>query len=139
MKLTRRSCHNRIVEICVEPRNCRRTWLFIYIFVFCRVKKKKESLWNIFILITQPFLYLEGALKLISQEQFKNTTTKIFQVRRQFRGSTQISTLRLWHDLRIRVMSALELPNKIVCYKRRKWDGFALKSPNFQSGCHCSS
>ena len=41
----------------------------------------------------------EGALKLISQEQFKNTTTKIFQVPRQFRDSTQISTLRLWHDL----------------------------------------
>jgi len=38
-----------------------------------------------FFLITQPFLYLEGVLKLFLQEQFKNTTTKIFQVRQQFR------------------------------------------------------
>ena len=71
--------------------------LIVYLlFLFFAVsKKKKESLWNIFFLITKPFLYLEGlegALKLISQEQFKNTTTKIFQVRQQFRGSTKIST-----------------------------------------------
>ncbi len=76
--------------------------LIVYLlFLFFAVsKKKKESLWNIFFLITQPFLYLEGlegALKLISQEQFKNTTTKIFQVRQQFRGSTKISTHRIWH------------------------------------------
>jgi len=67
--------------------------VYLLFFIFCCVKKKKESLWNIFFLITQPFLYLEGlegALKLISQEQFKNTTTKIFQVRQQFRGSTCI-------------------------------------------------
>ena len=73
--------------------------LIVYLlFLFFAVsKKKKESLWNIFFLITQPFLYLEGALKLISQEQFKNTTTKIFQVRQQFRGLTKISTHRIWH------------------------------------------
>ena len=67
--------------------------VYLLFFIFCCVKKKKESLWNIFFLITQPFLYLEaveGALKLISQEQFKNTTTKIFQVGQQFRGSTCI-------------------------------------------------
>ena len=37
----RRSCHNRSVEICVKPQNCHQTWLFIYFFVFCRVKKKE--------------------------------------------------------------------------------------------------
>ena len=46
----------------------------------------------------QPFLYLEGALKLISQEQFKNTTTKIFQVRQQFGGSSKICTRRIWDE-----------------------------------------
>ena len=82
--------------------------LIVYLlFLFFAVsKKKKESLWNIFFLITQPFLYLEGALKLISQEQFKNTTTKIFQVRQQFRGSTKISTHRIWHGEHIRKIMA---------------------------------
>jgi hypothetical protein len=79
-----------IFEIFVEL-DCLFTFL-----LFCCVKKRKESLWNIFFLITQPFLYLEGALKLISQEQFKTTTTKIFQVRQQFRGSSKISTHRIW-------------------------------------------
>jgi hypothetical protein len=61
-------------------------------------KKRRNRCGIFFFLITQPFLYLEGlegALKLISQEQFKNTTIKIFQVRQQFRGSTKISTHRI--------------------------------------------
>jgi hypothetical protein len=72
--------------------------VYLLFLIFAVSKKKKESLWNIFFLITQSFLYLEGAqgaLKLISQEQFKNTTTKIFQVLQQFRGSTKISTHRI--------------------------------------------
>ena len=87
--------------------------LIVYLlFLFFAVsKKKKESLWNIFFLITKPFLYLEGlegALKLISQEQFKNTTTKIFQVRQKFRGSTKISTHRIWHGEHIKAKLFLE-------------------------------
>ena len=35
----------------------------------------------------KPFLYLEGALKLILQEQFKNTATKIFKIQRKFHHS----------------------------------------------------
>ena len=46
----------------------------------------------------QPFLYLEGALKLITQEQFKNTKTKIFQVWQQFRGLSKISRHRIWDE-----------------------------------------
>ena len=64
-------------------------------------QKKKESLWNIFVVITQLFLCLAGALKLISQEQFQNTTTKIYEIQHKFPSSTQISTLRLRHDLPI--------------------------------------
>ena len=63
---------------------------FDCLFTFCflagqKKRRNKESLWNIFILITQPFLYLEGALKSILQEQFKNTTTKVFQVNNNFK------------------------------------------------------
>jgi hypothetical protein len=66
--------------------------LIVYLlFLFFAVpKKKKESLWNIFFLITQPFLYLEGALKLISQEQLKTQQPKYskfninFEVQRKF-------------------------------------------------------
>jgi len=50
-----------------------------------------------FFLIMQPFLYLEGALKLISEEQFKNTTTKIFQVRQQFRDCQKF--LRIKYEI----------------------------------------
>ena len=60
------------VEIGVE------IWLFIYFFGFCHVKKK-ETLWNLFIKIMQSFLYLEGALKLISQEQFKKHNNQNIQ------------------------------------------------------------
>ena len=83
-------CHIRSasnLEIVIEL-DC----LFTF-FIFCCVKKKKESLWNIFFSNHETFSIswsLEGALKLISQEQFKNTTTKIFQVRRKFQGSTRI-------------------------------------------------
>jgi len=72
-------------------RNFRRTSKFssnliVYLlFLFFAVSKKEGIYVEYFLLITQPFLYLEGAQKLISQEQFKNTTTKIFQVRQQFR------------------------------------------------------
>ena len=83
----RRLCHNRSVEIFVELPNCHWTWLFIYFFVFCGRRNwevnaqqcfavvwyhwiqgyrlpcdqplRTQLLWNIFILITQPFLYLE--------------------------------------------------------------------------------
>ena len=45
--------------------------LIVYLhFCFFRVKKKNKSLCDIFIAITKPFLYLEGALKSISQLQF---------------------------------------------------------------------
>ena len=89
--------------------------LIVYLlFLFFAVSKKRRNRCGIFFfLITQPFLYLEGlegALKLISQEQFKNTTTKIFQVLQQFRGSTKISTHRIWHGEHI----SLEEVN--VCY-----------------------
>ena len=47
-----------------------------FLFCFLQYQKKKESLWNIFIVITKPFLCFEGVLKIISQEQFKKTTTK---------------------------------------------------------------
>ncbi len=56
--------------------------VYLLFLIFAVSKKKKESLWNIFFLITQSFLYLEGAqdaLKLISQQQFKKTTTKILK------------------------------------------------------------
>ena len=79
------SCHlDRLsnVEIGVEIQ------LFIYSFVFCLVKKKKKYLWNFCIKIAPPFLYLEGAPKLISREQFKNTTTKIFKIQHKFCHST---------------------------------------------------
>ena len=40
--------------------------MFIYSFVFGWIDKKVELLCNIFIEITQPFLYLEGAPKYIT-------------------------------------------------------------------------
>ena len=61
--------------------------LFTFL-VFAVSKKMNRPLWNLFIKITQPFLYLEGALKLISQEHFKNTTTKIFKIQHKFCHST---------------------------------------------------
>ena len=50
------------VEIGIE------IWLFIHFVGSCRVKKKRTVV--DFFLIMQPFLYLEGALKLILQDQF---------------------------------------------------------------------
>ena len=36
LSLMRRSCHNGSVEICVEPRNCRRTWnILVVVFLNC--------------------------------------------------------------------------------------------------------
>ena len=69
--------------------------MFIYSFVFGWIEKKVELLCNIFIEITQPFLYLEGAPKYILQQHLKNTITKVF------RYLTQISTFNApskWHD-----------------------------------------
>ena len=43
---------------------------FDCLFTFLLCQKKNKSLWNIFIAMTKPFLFLDGALKLISQEQF---------------------------------------------------------------------
>ena len=54
-------------------------------------EKKNKSLWNFCIKIMKPFLYLEDDPKLISQEQFKNTTTKLFKILRKFFQSK-------WHD-----------------------------------------
>ena len=96
-RLIRISCHNRSVEICVEPwgwLDCLFTFLF-----FCRVKIRWNPRWNIFIVITKPFLCLEGALKLISQEQFKTQQQKYSKFDAIFPSLTQISTLRVWHDL----------------------------------------
>ena len=89
--------HIRCVDIFVEPRNFLWTWLFIYFLNFLLCQKKRRNPCGIFFfLITQPFLYLEGALKLISQKQFKNTTTKVLQVWQHFRGSSKISRHRIW-------------------------------------------
>jgi hypothetical protein len=120
-------CHIRCIEIFVQPRNFRRTWLFIYFFYLLLCQKKRRNRCGIFFfLITQPFLYLErleGARKLISQEQFKKTTTNIFQVRQQFRGLTKISTHRIWHGehIRLRIFNEEE---KLTCYLGRSWFGF---------------
>jgi hypothetical protein len=46
---------------------------------FAGSKKEDVLLCNIFIEITQPFLFLEDAPKYISQHIKKNTTTKVFQ------------------------------------------------------------
>ena len=91
-------------------RNFRRTLKYssnltvylLFFFIFCCVKKRRNRCGIFFFLIAQPFLYLEDALKLISQEQFKNTTTKIFQVRQQFRGLSKISTHRIWDGKHIK-------------------------------------
>ena len=64
----------------VECRNWRRNLIVYLLFCFLLSQKKNQSLWNFCIKIMQHFLYLEGASKLISQEQFKNTTTKIFKI-----------------------------------------------------------
>ena len=55
------------------------------LFTFLFFAGSKRRMIN-FIEITQPFLYLEGAPKYISQQNEENTTTKIF------RYSTPIST-----------------------------------------------
>ena len=49
----------------------------LFTFLVIALSKNNELLWNLFIKIKKPFPYLEGALKLISQEQFKNTTTDL--------------------------------------------------------------
>ena len=78
-RLIRISCHNRSVEICVEPWG----WLdCLFTFLFFAVSKKDVEY---FYCNHETF---EGALKLISQEQFKNTTTKIFKIQCKFRHLT---------------------------------------------------
>ena len=60
------SCHldrQSNVEIGVE------IWLFIYFFGFCLSKEKEQTAVK-FVYATFSVLYLEGALKLISLEQF---------------------------------------------------------------------
>ena len=52
--------------------------MFIYFFVFYWIKKKDELLCNILIEIIQPFLYLEGASKYISQKKHNNKNLLIF-------------------------------------------------------------
>ena len=79
-----------IIEVLKFASNLKIGSIVYLLFCFLPCQKKKELLLNIFIVITQPFLYLEGALKLISQEQFKTQQPKYskfdanFQVRRKY-------------------------------------------------------
>ena len=68
----------------VECRNWSQNLIVYLLYLFIAMSKKPESLWNFCIKIMQPFLYLEAAKKLISQELFKNTKTKIFKIQQKF-------------------------------------------------------
>ena len=62
--------------------------MFIYIFVFCWIKKKDKLLCNIFTEITHPFLYLEGAQNTFHSNIKKAQQQKSFDIRHQFQYST---------------------------------------------------
>ena len=99
-----RSCHNRSVEICIKPQNFHWTWnILVLVFLNCSceinfgatLRCRKGCVIRIEIFHSHSLFFWHG-------KKTKKSTNN--QVRWQFRGWTQNSTLWSWHDLRISVI-----------------------------------